>query len=153
MTALYCRGHRKTPLVTMRAPAPWVQYLRATAIPVVAMRITRDGIPLIVLNTAGRPEVSDLFRVQAHVGQGEATSVWHFAYLHEHQLHRAWLVVRITDPVEVELVIEFNLDEATMWAVIDAAQRSGTIWLINNEGWCPGQPFADIRIATPPLPS
>ncbi len=65
-----------------------VQHLRATAIPIVTSRITRDGMPLIVLNTTGRPEVSDLFRVQAQIGQGEATSVWHFAYLHKHQLRR-----------------------------------------------------------------
>ncbi|MDP9310405.1 MAG: hypothetical protein M3Q08_11435 [Pseudomonadota bacterium] len=58
-----------------------VQHLRATAIPLLATRITRDGIPVIVLNTARRREVSDLFRVQAHVDHGEATSVWHFAYL------------------------------------------------------------------------
>ena len=129
-----------------------VQHLRASAIPLLATRITRDGIPLIVLNTAGRPAVSDLFRVQAQVGQGEATSVWHVAYLHEHQLRRAWLVVGITDPVEVELVIEFNLDDATMWAVIEAAERSGTVWLVNNEGSPGHQPFAGIQIATPPLP-
>ena len=129
-----------------------VQHLRTTAIATLTTRITRDGIPLLVLNTAGRPEVSDLFRVQAQVGQGEAMSIWHFAYLHEQQLRRAWLVVTITDPVEVELVIEFNLDDAMMWAVIDAAERSGTIWLINNEGWRPDQPFAGIQIATPPLP-
>ena len=129
-----------------------VRHFRATAIPLVPTWITRDGIPLIVLNTAGRPEVSDLFRVQAHVGQGEATSVWHFAYLHEHRLRCGWLVVGITDPVEVELVIEFNLDDATLWAVIDAAERSGTIWLIDNEEWRPGLPVAGIQIATPPLP-
>jgi len=130
-----------------------IQHLRATAIPLVATHITRDGMPVIVLNTSGRPEVSDLFRVQAHVGHGEATSVWHFAYLHEHQLRCAWLVVGITDPVEVELVIEFNLDDAMMWAVIDAAERSGKVWLINNAGWRPGQPFAGIELVTPPLPS
>src|SRR3712207_1369170 len=100
-----------------------IQHLRATAIPLLATRITREGMPVIVLNTAGRPEVSELFRVQAHVGQGEATSVWHFAYLHEQQLRCAWLVAGITDPVEVELVIEFNLDDAKMWAAIEAAER------------------------------
>ena len=129
-----------------------IQHLRATAIPLLATRITHDGVPVIVLNTAGRPEVSDTFRVQAQVGQGEATSVWHFAYLHEHRLRCGWLVVGITDPVEVELVIEFNLDDATLWAVIDAAERSGTIWLIDNEKWHPGLPVAGIQIATPPLP-
>jgi len=53
-----------------------IQHLRAIAIPLLATRITREGMPVIVLNTTGHPEVSDLFRVQAHVGQGEATSVW-----------------------------------------------------------------------------
>ncbi len=130
-----------------------VQHLRATAIPIVVTRITRDGISLIVLKTAGCPEVSDLLCVQAHVDQGEATSVWHFAYLHEYQLRCAWLVVDITDPVEVELVIAFNLDDATMWTVIDAAERSGTVWLASNNGWHPGRPFAGIQIATPLLPS
>ena len=129
-----------------------VQHFLTNAIPIVTTRITRDGIPLIVLNTAGRPEVSDLFRVQAQVGQGEATSVWHFAYLHEHQVRCAWLVVSIIDPVEVELVIELNLDDATMWDAIDAAERSGTVWLVNNDTWHPGQPFGGIQIATPPLP-
>ncbi len=130
-----------------------IQHLRATAIPLLVTRITRDGVPVIVLNTAGHPEVSDLFRLQANVGQGEANSVWHFAFLHEHQWRCAWLVVGITDPVEVELVIEFNLDDAMMWAVIDAAERSGKVWLINNAGWRPGQPFAGIELVTPPLPS
>ena len=51
-----------------------VHHLRATATPLLATRITRDGMPVIVLNTAGRPEVSDLLRVQSHVGQaGPAT--------------------------------------------------------------------------------
>ena len=130
-----------------------VQHLRATAIPIVTTRITRDGIPLIVLNTGGRPEVSDTFRVQAQVGQGEATSVWHFAYLHEQQLRRPWLVVDITDPVEVELVIAFNLNDATMWLVIDVAERSGTVWLVNSEGSPGHRPFAGIQIATPSMPS
>ncbi len=121
-----------------------VQHLRATAIPLLAARMTRDGMPVIVLNTVGHPEVSDLFRLLAQVGQGEATSVWHFAYLHEHRLRCAWLVVDIADPVEVELVIEFNLSDATMWAVIDAAERSGTIWLVNNESSPEHQPFAGI---------
>ena len=84
--------------------------------------------------------------------QKTPTSVWHFAYLHEHQLRCAWLVVDIIDPVEVELVIEFNLNDATMWTVIDAAERSGTIWLVNKEGSPEHQPFAGIQIATPPLP-
>lgn len=70
-----------------------VKHLRATAIPLLAARITRDGMPVIVLNTAGCPEVRDLFRPQVHIGQGEATSVWHFANLHKHQLRCAWLIV------------------------------------------------------------
>ncbi len=129
-----------------------VQQFRRRAVPLQATRRTREGIPILVLNTAGRPDIADLFRVQAQVGVGEATSTWHFAYLHAQQLRCAWLVVAITDPVAVELVIEFNLDDAHTAAIIDAAEQSGNLWLINHADWRARAPVAGILIATPPLP-
>ena len=51
----------------------------------------------------------------------------------------------------VELVIAFNLDDASMWAMIEPAECSGTVWFVNNAGSPGHQPFAGIQVATPPL--
>lgn len=85
-----------------------------------------DGrlLPVLILDTSARPEVEELIRVHAHLPGGEATSEWGTSRDRKHQVI---LVLRFTQPMDVDLILEFSIDRHAL--IIETMLTGGGVYL------------------------
>ncbi len=85
-----------------------------------------DGrnIPLVILDTTNRPDIDEMIRLHAHVGQGEVRVQWG---LGEDQPDDVLLLLDFARPVETKILLRFGMDERG--GLVDMALSSRALYL------------------------
>jgi hypothetical protein len=85
-----------------------------------------DGrnIPLVILDTTNRPDIEEMIRVHAHVGEGEVRSQWG---LGDHRPDDVLLLLEFERPVETRIVLRFSMEERG--GLVDMALTSRALYL------------------------
>jgi hypothetical protein len=87
-------------------------------------------IPVLIIDTADRPDINDMVRAHKHLGPGDAESVW--SRPSRLVNNRINLIISFTRPTRCVLILEFDL--AVQGGVLDQIIQAEGVYLQ------PGQP-------------
>lgn len=84
-------------------------------------------IPLVMVDTSGRPAIKELIRAHEFTDSGDCVSIWATPI---GPADEVYLVLKFERPVEVEVTIEFDLDLHS--GLVDNLMRAGGMYLLHG---------------------